>query len=270
MNDVKRYFQRPGTVARWWNPEDERDPHFAHFREQLTWVVGQVDWEGRQVLDVGTGKGRFAIPFARQGARVMAMDISGEMLVEARQRAQQAGLPAAAQAGVVPCFVQGDAERLPFPSHSFDVVSCMEALMHVPHPQQAVAEAARVVRPGGQTVFSMTNKWRINALANLPVALARLLRLNRSPAGTQIAWYHSTRTFKGWLQRAGLKIRHLRGQGLFQSGARLAFTRRFSVPLFPVAFADWFFARVEPALRESPLLHVMGTMMAIAVAEDES
>ncbi|MDH7486926.1 MAG: class I SAM-dependent methyltransferase [Anaerolineae bacterium] len=259
-NDVKHYFQRPGTVARWWNPEDERDPHFAHFREQLTWAMAQVAWEGQRVLDVGTGKGRFAIPCAQAGARVTAIDISGEMLAQARQRAQQAGLS--------PCFVQGDAEHLPFSSQAFDVVSCMESLMHVPHPQQAVAEAARVVRPGGQTIFSMTNKWRINALANLPQACARALRLNRSPAGPQIAWYYSTRTFRRWLQQAGLRVCLLRGQGLFQAGARLAFTRRFSIPLFPRAFADWFFARIEPRLRQSPLLHVMGTVMAIAVAEE--
>ena len=261
MDEVKHYFQRQGTVARWWHPEDQRDPHFANFREQLEWVVRRFDWRGERVLDVGTGKGRFAIPFACEGAEVIAMDISGEMLVEARQRAQQAG--------VVPLFVQGDAESLPFPKGSFDVVSCMEALMHVPHPQRAVAEVARVARPGGRAVFSMTNKWRINALASLPVALARALRLNRTPAGPQIAWYYSTRTFKTFLRREGLRICCLRGQGLFQPGARLPLTRRFSIPLVPRAFADWSFAHLEPPLREGPLLHVMGTVMAIAAAEDE-
>ncbi len=261
MNAVKRYFRDPGTVARWWNPEDERDPHFAHFREQLEWVVQQFDWQGALVLDVGTGKGRFAIPFALERGQVTATDISAEMLSVARQRAQQAG--------AVASFVQGDAERLPFRSGAFDIVSCMEMLMHVPDPQRAIAEAARVMCPGGEAALSITNKWRINALADLPVALARALRLNRSPGGPQIAWYYSTKTFKRFLRRAGLRIRHLRGQGLFQAGARLPVTRRFSIPLVPRAFADWFFARVEPPLREGPLLGVMGTIMAIAVAEGE-
>jgi len=261
-DEVKRYFQRQGTVARWWNPEDRQDPHYAHFREQLEWTVRQFDWQGKRVLDVGTGKGRFAIPFAQEGAEVIGLDISSEMLAEAQRRAREAG--------VAVQLIQGDAERLPFPKGAFDIVSCMEALMHVPHPQEAVMEAARVVRPGGQVIFSMTNKWRINALAGLPMALARALRLSKSPAGPQIVWYYSTRTFKAFLRRAGLRIRRLRGQGLFQAGARLPLTRRFSIPLVPRLFADWFFARLEPPLRESPLLHVMGTVMAIAVAEDES
>jgi len=260
MDEVKSYFKRQGTVVRWWNPEDERDPHFAHFREQLEWTVRQFDWQGKRVLDVGTGKGRFAIPFARQGAEVVAMDISGEMLLEARRRARQSG--------VQPHLVLGDAENLPFARNAFDVVSCMEALMHVPHPQRAVAEVARVTRPGGQTVFSMTNKYRINALTNLPVALARALRLNRTPPGPRIVWYYSTRTFQAFLRRAGLKIRRLRGLGLFQAGARLPLTRRHSIPLVPRPFADWFFTHVEPRLREGPLLHVMGTIIAIAAVEE--
>lgn len=46
MNEVKRYFRDPGTMARWWKPEDERDPHFAHFREQLEWVVQRLALNG--------------------------------------------------------------------------------------------------------------------------------------------------------------------------------------------------------------------------------
>jgi 2-polyprenyl-6-hydroxyphenyl methylase/3-demethylubiquinone-9 3-methyltransferase len=258
-DDVKEYFRRPGTVANWWNPEDERDPHFAHFREQLTWVIGQFEWQGAQVLDVGTGKGRFAVPFAVSQGRVVAVDIAAQMLAEARARARRAG--------VTVQLVQSDAERLPFRSASFDVVSCMEMLMHVPRPQRAITEVARVMHPAGRGVLSITNKWRLNALADLPVTLARTLRLNRMPAGPRIAWYYSARTFRRFVRAAGLHVDCLRGQGLLQSGARLRLTRHRSLPLVHPGFARWFFSRVEPGLRQGPLLRVMGTIQATVSSE---
>jgi len=258
-DEVKEYFRSPGTVAGWWNPDDERDPHFAHFREQLAWVIEQFDWHGAHVLDVGTGKGRFAVPFALNLGRVVAVDISIEMLAEARQRAR------CAEAAVE--FVQGDAERLPFRSASFDVVSCMEMLMHVPRPQCAIGEVARVMHPRGRGVLSITNKWRLNALADLPVSMARALRLNRMPAGPRIAWYYGVGTFRRFVRAAGLRVDCLRGQGLLQPGARLRLTRRRSLPLVHPGFARWFFARVEPGLRQGPLLRVMGTIQATVSPE---
>jgi 2-polyprenyl-6-hydroxyphenyl methylase/3-demethylubiquinone-9 3-methyltransferase len=255
--EVKHYFRDPGTVVRWWNPEDSGDPHFDHFKEQLSWVMSQYAWSGARVLDVGTGKGRFSIPYAQEQARVVAMDLSAEMLQEACRRAR--GM------GAKPGFVLGDAEHLPFPKGAFQIVSCMEMLMHVPDPQAVILEVARVMDPDGGGLLSITNKWRLNSVAGLPVSLARGLRLNRTPKLPTIAWYYSARTFKQFLSKAGLRILSFRGQGLFQAGAHLRLTRRFSVPLVPPRFRKWFFRRVEPALREGPLLRVMGTLMARVV-----
>lgn len=260
-DEAKRYFREPGTVARWWNPEDERDAHFTHFREQLHWTLARFEWVGAKVLDMGAGKGRFAIPYALASANVMAVDISAEMLAETRRRAQRAGAELQ--------LVQADAEQLPFRADSFDIVSCMEMLMHVPRPGQAVQEAARVMRRPGSGVFSITNKWRINAVANLPVRVIRFLGLNRSAAGPQIAWYYSLGTFRRFLRDAGLDICTLQGQGLFQPGARLRITRRLTVPLIPERFARWFFLHVEPGLRQGPLVRVMGTLQATVVPESE-
>jgi len=254
---VKHYFRDPGTVVRWWNPEDSGDPHFDHFKEQLSWVMGQFVWCGALVLDVGTGKGRFSIPYAQEQARVVAMDLSTEMLLEARQRSRNVG--------ATPAFVLGDAEHLPFAERAFEIVSCMEMLMHVPDPQAVIREVARVMHPDGGGLLSITNKWRLNAVAGLPVRLARALRLNRTPKGPTIAWYYGARTFKQFLERASLRVLSFRGQGLFQAGADLRLTRRFSVPLVPPRFRQWFFRRVEPAWREGPLSPLMGTLMARVV-----
>lgn len=137
-DETKDYFRQPDTVTQWWFPEDPAHPLYAHFQAQQRWVLAQAPWAGQRVLDVSTGKGRFAINFARAGAQVTALDIAPQMLERARA--------AAGQAGVTVGFVQGDAENLPFATGAYDVVVCMEAIMHVPHPQQLVNEMARVAR----------------------------------------------------------------------------------------------------------------------------
>ena len=67
---------------------------------------------------------------------------------------------------------------------------------------------------------------------------------------------------KRFLREARLRCVSFRGQGLFQAGSRLRLTRRVSLPLVPHRFQRWFFRKVEPALREGPLLRVMGTLQA--------
>ena len=256
-NETKAYFQGRDTVLSWWYPESTKEPLYGHYLEQLRWVMAQFDWRGKRVADVGTGKGRFAISFALQGAEVYALDIASDMLHWAEQDAEKAG------ASVT--FLRGDAENLPYPDHFFDLVVCMETIMHVPHPDRLVQELARVVKPEGQILVSMTNRYRLNALGRLPEAiLLRLLRLLLPAQTPRYMWAYSVPTFRRFLDRAGLKIVRLHGQGLFQANARWRLTRSLSIPMYPRAFALWFFERVEPKLRETAWLNVMGTVMAVA------
>ncbi len=254
-NETKSYFQQKGTVISWWYPESEREPLHEHYEEQLRWVLAQANWQGARVADIGTGKGRFAIACARQGAKVYALDIAPEMLDEAGRAAKRAGARVR--------FVRGDAENLPYPDRFFDIVLCMETIMHVPHPEQLVREVARIVRPGGLVIMSMTNKYRINALLRLPEVLYRRLRPAKSEA-PRYMWSYSVPQFRRFLHQAGLDIQTLHGQGLLQANARLRLGRKLSVAAFPRPFALWFFAKVEPPLRETFLRGVMGTVMAVA------
>jgi SAM-dependent methyltransferase len=96
---------------------------------------------GDRVLDVGAGTGNAAIAAARRGARVVASDLTPELLEDGRARA--------AQEGVALDWEQGDAEALPYDAGTFDVVlSCIGA-MFAPHHDATAAELARVCRPGG-------------------------------------------------------------------------------------------------------------------------
>ena len=99
-----------------------------------------------QVLDVATGAGHTALAFARQAAEVTAFDLTAAMLATAQNLAAEQGVTNIA-------FVAGDAEALPFPDASFDIVTCRYAAHHFPHPAQAAKEWARVLKPSGRLLL---------------------------------------------------------------------------------------------------------------------
>ena len=102
---------------------------------------------GVRVLDVACGTGNSAIPLARRGAIVTGVDIASNLVQQARERA--------AAEGLVITFDEGDAEQLPYPDASFDMVVTMFGAMFAPRPELVAAEFARVLRPGG--VLAMAN-----------------------------------------------------------------------------------------------------------------
>jgi SAM-dependent methyltransferase len=101
---------------------------------------------GMDVLDVACGTGNLAIPAARAGARVSGVDIAANLIEQARARAAAENLPID--------FRVGDAEELPFPDASFDMVVTMYGAMFAPRPQVVAAELARVCRPGGMIAMA--------------------------------------------------------------------------------------------------------------------
>ena len=97
---------------------------------------------GEDWLDVGCGAGAVSMRAARAGAKVTGVDISEGMIDTARRRAGEEGLDIA--------YETGDAEQLPVPDASFDVVSSSVGLIFAPNHEVAARELARVVRPGGR------------------------------------------------------------------------------------------------------------------------
>jgi SAM-dependent methyltransferase len=97
---------------------------------------------GEHVLDVAAGAGNVAIPAAATGARVVATDLTPELLEQGRDDA--------AALGVRLDWQVADAERLPFEDESFDVVTSCVGAMFAPHHQQTADELVRVCRPGGR------------------------------------------------------------------------------------------------------------------------
>jgi SAM-dependent methyltransferase len=101
---------------------------------------------GVRLLDVATGPGYVAGAAARRGASALGLDFSAAMVAEARGR-----FPAAQ-------FQEGDAEELPFAGGSFDAVAMNFGLLHLGRPQNAIAHACRVLRPGGKAGFTVWAK----------------------------------------------------------------------------------------------------------------
>jgi SAM-dependent methyltransferase len=114
---------------------------------------------GDRVLDLGSGAGRHAFECYRRGARVVALDLNAGDL-----DAVAAMFAAMAHAGEAPpeadaLAVRADAYRLPFVDGAFDVVIAAEILEHIPDDRAAIAEAVRVLRPGGSLAVTVPRWW---------------------------------------------------------------------------------------------------------------
>src|SRR5438874_6307400 len=138
-------------VAAHWNRRAAGfDSDFGHSirtaAERTAWdrildlVVGGRD--SLDALDVGCGTGFLSLELAGRGHCVRGIDFAPQMLAEARRKA--------AGQGVAVRFEEGDAEQLPFPAASFDLIMTRHVLWTLPHPEQAIDEWIRVLRPGGR------------------------------------------------------------------------------------------------------------------------
>src|SRR5687768_1863322 len=101
---------------------------------------------GTHVLDVACGNGNLAIAAARMGAIVTGVDIAPNLLEQARSRARSEGLTVQ--------FDEGDAEQMPYPDASFEIVVSMFGVMFAPNPETAAAELVRVCKPGGRIALA--------------------------------------------------------------------------------------------------------------------
>lgn len=142
-----------GDLAhRWWDPEGEFRPLHQINPLRLDWIASQAELAGREVLDVGCGGGILAESMARRGAKVLGIDLSTKPLRVARLHAMEAGVASLDYREVA--VEQLAAER----PASFDVVTCMEMLEHVPEPASVVRACAALVKPGGSVFFSTLNR----------------------------------------------------------------------------------------------------------------
>lgn len=119
--------------------------------ESLAWLLENAACQPTDTaLDVATGTGFTALAFAPRVQTMIGLDVSPGMLAQARQRATAQGL-----ANVT--FQEGEAESLPFPAVTFDLVTCRVAPHHFLSVPRFLSEVARVLKPGGRFVLADTS-----------------------------------------------------------------------------------------------------------------
>ncbi len=188
---------------RWWDPESEFAPLHHINPLRLDWINAQVQLKDKQVLDVGCGGGILTDAMARLGAQTLGIDLATKSLKVAQLHALEAQTP-----NVQYREVSAEALAAERPA-SFDVVTCMEMLEHVPDPSSVVRACAQLVKPGGWVFFSTLNR---NPKSFLFAIVGAEYVLNMLPRGThEYAKFIRPSELARDCRDAGLVWQHTRG-----------------------------------------------------------
>jgi 2-polyprenyl-6-hydroxyphenyl methylase / 3-demethylubiquinone-9 3-methyltransferase len=188
---------------RWWDQDSEFRPLHQINPLRLDWINATVPLAGRRVLDVGCGGGILADAMARAGAEVLGIDLATKSLKVAQLHALEAQTPRVTYREV---SVEALAAEQP---QSFDVVTCMEMLEHVPDPASIVRACSQLVKPGGWVFFSTLNR---NAKSFAFAIVGAEYILGLLPRGThEFAKFIRPSELVGWARDADLHANAMRG-----------------------------------------------------------
>jgi 2-polyprenyl-6-hydroxyphenyl methylase/3-demethylubiquinone-9 3-methyltransferase len=160
---------------RWWDPQSEFRPLHEINPLRLEWINSQCPLKGKRILDVGCGGGILSDSMARKGAEVLGIDLATKALRVAQLHALEAATPNVQYREI---SVEALAQQEP---ESFDAVTCMEMLEHVPDPASVLRACSRLVKPGGWVFISTINR---NAKSFLFAIVGAEYVLNLLPRGT--------------------------------------------------------------------------------------
>jgi 2-polyprenyl-6-hydroxyphenyl methylase/3-demethylubiquinone-9 3-methyltransferase len=188
---------------RWWDTESEFRPLHQINPLRLDWITSLCTLNAQQVLDVGCGGGILSDSMARKGAQVLGIDLSSNALKVAQLHALEAQTPNVQ-------YREVSTEQLSEESpQSFDVVTCMEMLEHVPNPASVVQACAKLVKPGGWVFFSTLNR---NPKSFLFAILGAEYLLKLLPRGThEYAKMVRPSELAAYCRKAQLEVKHMRG-----------------------------------------------------------
>ena len=188
---------------RWWDLESEFRPLHQINPIRLAWIESLAPLKSQRVLDIGCGGGILADAMARKGADVLGIDLATKALKVAQLHALEAQTE-----GVQYREISAEALAVEQPG-SFDVVTCMEMLEHVPDPSSIVKACAALVKPGGHVFFSTINR---NAKAFLFAIVGAEYVLNLLPRGThEYAKLIKPSERAGYCREASLNLQQTKG-----------------------------------------------------------
>lgn len=193
-------FEEP--ASRWWDRESEFKP--LHDINPLR--VGFIDriapLAGKRVLDVGCGGGILSESMAQRGAEVTGIDMGEAPLKVAKLHGLESGVSVRYRQ----ITVEQLADQEP---GTFDIVTCMEMIEHVPDPSSVITACARLTRPGGRLFFSTLNR---NPKSYLFAILGAERVLNLVPGGTHdFQKFIRPAELGQWIRGSGLRIDEMTG-----------------------------------------------------------
>ncbi|MBW9257564.1 MAG: bifunctional 2-polyprenyl-6-hydroxyphenol methylase/3-demethylubiquinol 3-O-methyltransferase UbiG [Candidatus Thiodiazotropha sp. (ex. Lucinisca nassula)] len=189
-------------ASRWWDPHSEFKPLHEINPLRLGYIKEFTSLEGKEVLDVGCGGGILSESLAANGAKVTGIDMGEAPLQVARLHLLESGL----EVNYERIPVERLAEERPA---SFDLITCMEMLEHVPDPASVVAACAKLVRPGGRLFFSTINR---NPKSYLFAIIGAEYLLQMLPKGTHdYAKFIRPSELNAWVRQAGLVSTDIKG-----------------------------------------------------------
>lgn len=190
-------------ASRWWDKEGEFKPLHEINPLRLGYIRSQVGFlAGKRILDVGCGGGILSESLAAEGAHVTGIDMGEAPLSVAKLHL----LESQRDVKYERISVEELAAREPA---SFDVITCMEMLEHVPDPASVVRACSTLVKPGGHVFFSTINR---NPKAFLLAIVGAEYVLNMLPKGThEYAKFIRPSELAQWTREVGLKNNDLIG-----------------------------------------------------------
>ncbi len=197
--EIEKFSQ---LAHKWWDPNSEFKPLHDINPLRLNYIDRLARLSGKTVLDVGCGGGILSESMAKTGAIVTGIDLSDKALQVAKLHLLESGN----QVDYLKVAVETLAAEQPA---SFDIVTCLEMLEHVPDPQSVISACAKLVKPGGHVFFSTLNR---NPKSYLFAIIGAEYVLNMLPRGTHdYAKFLKPSELAQYCRNAGLDVADLTG-----------------------------------------------------------
>jgi len=189
-------------ASRWWDRESEFKPLHDINPLRANWIDERSPVAECKLLDVGCGGGILAEAMAHRGADVTGIDMGEAPLAVAQLHGLESGIAVNYQR----CTAEEMAEQQP---ETFDVVTCLEMLEHVPDPLSVIEACSRLVKPGGHLYFSTINR-NLKSYLFAVVGAEYLLRM--LPKGThEYSKFIRPSELGIWIRDCGLELQDMTG-----------------------------------------------------------
>lgn len=189
-------------AARWWDPNSEFKPLHDINPLRVNYIDEHTPVAGKSVIDVGCGGGLLSEAMAVKGANVTGIDMGQTPLDVAAKHAAETGVEIRYEQITAEAIAEREAG-------SYDIVTCLEMLEHVPDPSSVIRACRTLVKPGGSVYFSTINR---TAKAYAFAVIGAEYLLNMLPKGTHdYDKFIRPSELEHWARAAGLKLTHITG-----------------------------------------------------------